>query len=232
MNKVYKAVLRQYEGELTSLEPPCKSLRVIYPIGDWARAPIGGLVCFDNLFNAYTAYSKFRWYLFGDVEIWESLGSGTINLPVLRFKVFPLGSDPVEERYVKQLWDGSLDRQDPMWYRTDWWPKGTVGFEAVSLQRPVLTRAWRSDERELSGRAYELAREVINEIVRDPWNHGVLHRSLWFVSRRALDDACVGSGPITVNQGLRAVSYGIEQMKEYLVEPLFYELVEFTSKGE
>jgi hypothetical protein len=232
MTKVYKVVARTYDDELVSLEPPCKSLQVIYPVGDWARAKIGALICFDSAFNAYRAYSRLRWYLNCNPEIWESLGSGPVGLPSVRFNVFPSESNQIEEQCVKQLWDGSLDKNHPLRNRVSWWPHGSLGFEAVSLQRPVFTRSFRSDERGLSGRAYELAREVLNKIDNEPIDRRSLHTSLWFRSRREFINARDGRGQITVSQGFRAVSYGIELLIDELVEPLFYELVEFTSKGK
>jgi hypothetical protein len=65
----YKVVLRK-DGKLTSPDPPCESLRVVYPVRDWARAPVGGLLCFDTVFSAYAAYrSPLYLYTPGSIEI-------------------------------------------------------------------------------------------------------------------------------------------------------------------
>jgi hypothetical protein len=232
MLSTYKVVLRNKDNELTSLDPPCESLRVVYPVRDWARATVGGLLCFDTAFSAYAAYSRSRWYLFEKIEIWEAWGKDPVELPKRRFEVLSLGGGAVSEGHVKRLWSRLLNSSDLVYRFTNRWPIGTLAFREVSLRYPVITDACWNDPRKLDGETYVIAHKSMREAISNVCCHEFVYLTLGFETRESFRLAYEGLGPITVGQAYRVVSYGIEAFAPKAVEPLFYALCGFRPSGK
>jgi hypothetical protein len=151
-SKLVKVVHRSDDGRLTSLQPR-PPLCVEYKIGEWVRAPIGGLLCMQpsisgNYLRAKIAWAQDEAHLNKiNFPIYFVEARGPVSLPYRRLCIDTIYTwllqsyaDRQAERLqssAEKLWT----EPSPMicrpsggqfWEAVDW-PMGTVAFQEVKL---------------------------------------------------------------------------------------------------
>lgn len=120
MKTVYKIVYKTDDKRLSSLfAPPPYSVN--YHVGEWATAPVGGLLAFKTLKQA-------KAYRFGErKEIWAASAEEPVPLP--RWAA-------TSSLVYRQCWaDEALE---PVFRQI--WPDGTVAYRRIRLNRLVCSR--------------------------------------------------------------------------------------------
>ena len=128
----YKVVRRTEQGTLASCLMDHPELTVQYRPGEWAEAPVGGLLVFSSWAYADGFACGLRAKTRNHYEVWESEAEGPVQLPDLRVAC----TDMVNA--VKWLWGHPCLRPVADEIRLggfDRWPTGTWAFRRVRVLR-------------------------------------------------------------------------------------------------
>ena len=118
----YKTVWEKHRGVFVS-STASDELEVRYRIGQWAEAPVGGLLCWGSL----DAAVEFQAYLHGRFAF-EAEVEDPLPLPPIR------ALNPDWRECAEWIW---LRHCDPYGDNVRW-PAGTVAFRRVKLLRRVV----------------------------------------------------------------------------------------------
>jgi hypothetical protein len=119
---MFKVVAVDNKGRLSSVIARW-ALKVQYRPGQWADAPIGGLLAFASLEAARRFADGFR-ARGQSVQIWEAEGHGAVELPE---KCVLPGALRIAE--ARQLWSGGPGDSS--------WPSDTVAYIRIKLIRRI-----------------------------------------------------------------------------------------------
>jgi len=128
----YKVVRRTERGALVSCLMDHPELLVEYKPGEWAEAPVGGLLVFWSWASADGFAQGLRTKTREQYEVWESEAEGPVRLPDLRVAC----TDMVN--VVRWLWGHPCLRPVADEIRLGGfgsWPTGTWAFRRVRLLR-------------------------------------------------------------------------------------------------
>jgi len=128
----YKVVRRTERGALVSCSTDHPELTVQYRPGEWAEAPVGGLLVFSSWAYADGFACGLRAKTRNHYEVWESEAEEPVRLPDLRVActdmvnaVKWLWRHPCLQPVADEIRLGGFDR----------WPTGTWAFRRVRLIR-------------------------------------------------------------------------------------------------
>ena len=129
---VFKVVRRTEQGTLVSCLMDHPELLVEYKPGEWAEAPVGGLLVFSSRASADGFAQRLRAKTHNRYEVWECEAEESVLLPGLRVAC----TDMVNA--VKWLWGHPCLRPVADEIRLGGfgsWPTGTWAFRRVRLIR-------------------------------------------------------------------------------------------------
>jgi hypothetical protein len=132
----YKLVRRTAQGRLLSCAVEIPGLVVEYRPGEWAEAPVGGLLVFEQYQQADLLLGALYVATGAEFEIWRCEASERVRLPE-----FSVNRTDIKE-VVELLW-GSEDVRairHRIWpARLEFWPEGTRAYRRVKLLERVGT---------------------------------------------------------------------------------------------
>jgi hypothetical protein len=129
----YKKVVREMNGKLVSMIGP--PFRVVYEVGKWVQAPVGGLLVW-GYGHEHVPLDMFE-------ELWKVEVRHRVELPKVRVSCWELFAHDGRLYLVHDLWEGK--NLDPTF--TGSWPVGTEAWKEVKLLH-LMRSAPRCEEKE------------------------------------------------------------------------------------
>ena len=132
----YKVVRRTEYGELVSCAVENPELIVEYRPGEWAEAPVGGLLVFEEYQQADLLLRALYVATGAEFEIWRCEASERVRLPE-----FSLTRTDFRD-LVELLWDSEDVRaiRHQLWpARLEFWPEATQAYRRVKIVERVGT---------------------------------------------------------------------------------------------
>jgi hypothetical protein len=111
-------------------------LKVVYRPGEWSKAPVGGLLVFEDLPDAevflatLVTDASFDW-VYTSYQIWEVEVEGRVSLPDQRICLWLTPGN------AARLWNGDRTLQDDPNMDFGHWPKGTTAYRRCKPVRKV-----------------------------------------------------------------------------------------------
>jgi len=118
----YKVVLNIGDGLYRSVFPPNKRLNMIYEVGKWYKAPIGGFLVFNNPTSPKTLFGKSKYYKIFEVEVKQP-----VKLP-------KYGMDTGTLEQIRHLWSRkTIGNHKRAGHGLIPWPENTEAYKYVRL---------------------------------------------------------------------------------------------------